>query len=248
MKRLLLAIVAGLACEHAAAQEHVDFTLSWLEVIAGTNTPIANPNGILEPGEAARLSISVAFSPPVGTITTYPMPPPPGIGIVAGFGGMWEDLVAAPGGSPIGAARGKWTFIHTAPGFALGGSGTPTGGGAAVMGIGAGQFILPGGTPNPANPIPNIWTGVWTPDSFEPRATKWLLHSTNSNKHLRPWFPHETRPYLLLQYGMDPGGNFQYVAKFVPGTYGSTTIPIIPAPASLLAVSALFLQRRRRDP
>jgi hypothetical protein len=95
-------------------------------------------------------------------------------------------------------------------------------------------------TANSTNPIQNIWQGVWTPASHSDRNVLW-----------------QTRPgisaggqsvSILIQYGTDPSGNPQYVGKFVGGTYGSTTIPIIPAPASLVAMFALFLQRRRRGP
>jgi hypothetical protein len=54
MKRLLYAAAAALATTApAAAQESVTLTLDWLEVVGGTSTPVANPNGMLEPAVGA---------------------------------------------------------------------------------------------------------------------------------------------------------------------------------------------------
>ena len=237
MKRLLLAAAAGFstASAPAAAQEYLHLSIGWLEVTSGTNTPVPNPNRILEPGESARLSISVLIDPPIGSPVTYTPPPPPGIGTLAGLGAIFVDLLAGTGPSPSGA--GSWAFIAQAPGWALGSPGTPTYAGAYMLGIQAGQFIPPSGTANSSNPIPDIWHGVWTPSVYSDRAEVW---------NLSPALPGPSQLAILVRYGTDPSGNPQYVVKFVPGTYGSTTIPIIPAPSAFLVLAPLLARRRRR--
>jgi hypothetical protein len=97
--------------------------------------------------------------------------------------------------------------------------------GAYYHDLQAGQFILPGGTANSANPIPDIWRGVWTPTDYSARFVTWKLFGSGQEGSALS---------ILIRYGTDPLGNPEYIGKFVPGTYGSTTIPIIPAPASLL--------------
>ena len=239
MKRLILAAAAGLAATSlpAAAQERVDYTLSFIEVLAGTNTPLSNPNGIVEPGEAARISITAQVTPPVGSPVTYSPPPAPGTGVIAGLGSMFVDLAVGNQSNPSPSGAGSWSSIERASGWALGGAGEPTSGGARVMYITAGQFVSPGTTVNPANPILDIWQGVWTPLVYSDRAVTWRLFSTLSGIGAAS---------ILIQYGQDPSGNPLYTGEYVPATYGSTTIPIIPAPASLFALSAILLQRRRR--
>jgi hypothetical protein len=72
-----LTLVSGTA---AVAQEAVNYTYNFVETVAGTTNPATGPNagnGILEPGESARLRISLLVTPNIGTTTTYPPPPPP---------------------------------------------------------------------------------------------------------------------------------------------------------------------------
>jgi hypothetical protein len=243
MKRLLLAAAAGLTAVSApaAAQERVDYTLSFIEVLASTNAPVPNPNGVLEPGEAARIAISVSFTPPVGTTVTYPTPPPPGYGTMAGFGSMFLDMCVGPRESPSPSGMGTWSSLQRAAPWAIGNPGTTLSGGALVTDLQAGQFVVPSSIANPQNPIANIWLGVWTPASYAPRALDWQLYPAIAAGAFAN--------SILIRYDDGTGPPYAlYVSKYIPGTYGSTTIPIVPAPASLLAVSALFLQQRRRGP
>jgi hypothetical protein len=128
-------------------------------------------------------------------------------------------------------------FHRAGSGWALGNPGTPTYAGAYILDIQAGQFIPPGGTANSSNPITDIWHGVWTPAVYSDRAEVW---------NLSPALPGPSQLAILVRYGTDPSGNPQYVVKFVPGTYGSTTIPIIPAPSAFLVLAPLLSLRRRR--
>jgi hypothetical protein len=239
MKRLLLAGAAGLttASTPAAAQEAVHLTVSWLEVTTGTNVPVPFPNGTLEPGESARFSITAAITPAIGSTVTYTPPPPPGTGTLAGLGAFIVDLTAGNSIPPSPSGAGSWSAVERAPGWAIGDPGSSGYGGALFRDIQAGQLPPLGATANSSNPVNDIWRGVWTPAVFSDRLLTWTL--------LPPITAGPTNA-VLIQYGTNTAGNPLYVAKFVIGTYGSTTIPIIPAPASILALSALFLQRRRR--
>src|ERR1043165_10216769 len=68
---LILAIAAG----SVQAQDTFQVTYSWTEVESGTNIPVASPNGILEPGEGARIQLTVEAlhngTNAIGQITTY---------------------------------------------------------------------------------------------------------------------------------------------------------------------------------
>ena len=173
---MLAATTTGLVASlPAAAQERVDYTVNFVEVLAGTNAPVPTPNGILEPGEAARLSVSVSFTPAVGTTVAYTPPPSPGIGTMAGFGSMVVDLCVGPRNSPSPSGFGTWSFVQRAPGWAFGDPGNVFfgSGGAYFSYLQAGQFVPPPMTANPANPIPDIWLGVWTPASYSDRSVLW---------------------------------------------------------------------------
>jgi hypothetical protein len=157
---------------------------------------------------------------------------------MAGFGTMIVDLCAGPQGMPSASGLGTWSDIRRATGWAIGSGGEPLQGGACLEYMLAGQTALPGGPINPANPIIDIWQGVWTPGTYTARSVAWQI------------YPSAAAPgpavSLIVQYGTDPLGNPVYTSITPPTNYGSTTIPIIPAPASLFALSAILLQRRRR--
>jgi hypothetical protein len=222
---LLLAAAAG----HCSAQEFVRHSLSFLEVVAGTNNPVPVPNGRIDPGEGARISLTIAFSPAVGTTVTYTPPPPPGTGTVAGFGMTAIDL------DILGGAAGAWSFITRQSAWALGGQGQPqpTTGVTYIM---AGQFILSGMTANSQNPIPDIWSGVWTPASYAAGSIPFRTHLSG-----------EGSSWLILQYGYKNGP--LYVGKQVSSLHDpAIVIPIAPAPAAapvLLLAAALAGHRGR---
>src|SRR4051812_24370991 len=86
-----LSIAAGLATT-ASAQENIAYTWNFVEVAVGTNNPVTNPNGIIEPGECARLQLNVNVTPGIGSNATYTPPPAPGTGTIAGLGSVFFDL------------------------------------------------------------------------------------------------------------------------------------------------------------
>jgi hypothetical protein len=210
----------------------VSYSWSFLEVAAGTNTPVPTPNGLIEPGEAARFSLTVTVSPPIGSPASYTPPPPPGTGTIAGLGSVYLDLLGPA------TATGAWSFASRAPGWALGGVGGPSALGNSFMDIQAGQFIVPPASANPQNPVSGIWHAVWTPDSYAPRNV--LFHSAIAGRG-------NQGSSILIQYGTDPmTGTPLYVGKFVASQHSQISIPIVPAPSAAPAMLLLAASRVHR--
>lgn len=231
----LVAVVSGGCATVALAQgELVTYSWRFVEVVEGTNTPVASPNGMLQPGEAARLTLDVSFTPPVGSTVTYNPPPPPGVGTVAGLSEVFFNLLGDT------SAQGTWSFHQRAPGFSIGMQGTELPGGTGRENASAAQFVLPGQTANALNPIPALWSMVWTPASYSPRSVTWQSAPGSSAP--------TTHSSLLIQYGTTAQGEPQYVGKFVAGQFGSVAVPIVPAPGvGVVALGgAAWLTRRRR--
>ncbi len=232
----LMALASWLAAAGGTqAQEFVTYTLTWAEVMAGTTKPVAMPNGRIDPGEGVRIAIRVEITPAVGSTASYPMPPPPGTGIIAGFGSMLIDLLGTD------LMGGSWSNLATTafgqgwpppnPGFPQ-----PNG---DVLECRGGQFVLPGGSANSTNPIENFWRGTWTPLAYSARDA-FITAAPASIAGM-----HHTS--ILIQYGASSPSNPQYIGKFVPGVFNGTgAIPIVPGPASwvLLAGGCAFLGRR----
>ncbi|MFN0133391.1 MAG: hypothetical protein ACKVW3_12800 [Phycisphaerales bacterium] len=236
------ATAAGLA-QTAHAQENIICTLTWAEVLAGSNVPVPTPNGVIEPGEGVRISVKATITPGIGSTATYTPPPPPGVGTIAGFGFIYLDLIqthalggtwshitrnaaANPGGIPGG---GNWT---------IGSGGSPQMDGSLTALL-AGQFVLPGTAANSVNPVQNLWRGTWTPSSYSPRTA-----SFQSERAING----EENSGILIQYGVDPSGAPLYAGKFVPSVMGNTgPIPIVPGPGGLvlLAMGAATAGSRR---
>lgn len=219
----------------AARAELVTHSLTFVEVISGTNTPVPSPNGLLEPGESARLVLSISFTPLVGSTVAYPPPPPPGVGTCAGLYKIFIDLANTP------TTPGTWSMRAHAPGWGAGGNlGQSVANGAYLNDIGAGQLVLPGQTANPANPVDSIWRGVWTPASYSPRTVTWNVGQGE---------PGIEASAIMIQFAVEPGGAPQYTTLIVPGEYGTVAIPIVPAPATapvLILAAAGFAPRRTR--
>lgn len=225
------ASIAACACAQTLS---VEYSLSATEVYTGTLTPVANPNGLIEPGESVLLQMTVSFSPPVGTIVSTPSGPGP----IVGFGGMaahvsmyptftpgtWSDMALAPGWS------GQPGFVQTQSNF--------------VGAISPWQFPPWTGSPViPDNPIENIWRCVWTPQSYEQQ----LINFQAGSEIGGPEFG-----ILLVHYGNDPTtGQPLYDRASIPNANASTPatwVAIIPAPgtAGLLFLSGLFACSRKR--
>lgn len=231
-RRQALAAAAFLPAAAASAQQG-RFTFTFVEVTAATNTPVPSPDGILEPGEAARIELMTTILPGIGAPATYMPPPAPGNGTIAGLGSVFFSL---RGSNNIG---GTWSFLNRDLAWRLGsaGLGNPDGSLDAAQ---AGQFVLPGMVANSTNPIPAIWSGVWTPASYLLRDIE--FHS------IRPPASEGAVASLILQYGVDPEtGTPLYVAPEVQAFHGQVNIPIVPAPAATFLTLLLpCIARRRR--
>lgn len=220
----------------AIAQERVNYSLDWYEVVANTSTPVASPNGVLEPGEGARLAVTVTISPGVGSVATYVPPPWPGSGTIAGLGSIHFDLFGT------NALGGTWSAIRRDPGgvsWALGGQGQgqPNG---DLLAAQAGQFLAQGAVANSTNPVAHIWTGTWTPATYALRTASFLCLPNGGETGNHSAF--------LIKYGEGPLSEPLYIARFVGGDSDSSgAIPIVPAPGALaLLAVVVFVGRRGR--
>jgi len=235
-KRLALAATAVVpACAATAQTAQVDFTLAWAEVYAGSNLPVGNPNGMLDPGEAARISISAAFTP-VGAPVVYQFPSPGGVAPVAGLSASTFNLVAT------NALGGDWSNFTLRHGF---GGGLPLFTDPVTGSLGFsvfGQAYPPlGSWPVATNPLIDVWEAVWTPPSYTQRQARFAMERPVS------WPP--THPRLFVYIGNDPGGNPMFGIADAIGGYDSVEIPIVPAPSAamlltVLAAGAAYKRRR----
>lgn len=245
---LALVAVAGLA-NMAQAQELIKVTYSWLEVQAGTVTPVANPNSVVDPGEGARISISIQAlingTNAVGQTTTYTPPPPPGNGTVRGIASMIYNFNGT--GSDATGTWGPRSISGTLSAGAF--TGNSLSGGAVLDSFGGGQFVAPGGSANATNPIANAFRGVWTPTSYVGRTVNWKCSPGTAA-------PANQQNGMMLAYSVeqpdpsDPTTWFDNLyTKYVGSDFQTgINIPIAPAPSSvaLLGLGALVAGRRRR--
>ncbi len=241
---MVLAAAAGLAVE-ACGQEVMQVSYSWSEVVAGTLTPVASPNSVLEPGEGARIHLSiVALRDGVdvmGMTATYQTPPGPGVGTVRGIGHFIYSLDGSGG-----SATGTWSNLAISPILNAGAfGGNPLNGGATLDSFGGGQFLPAGQTSNATSPIAPAFRGVWTPTTYATRTVNF-----KGSGHVGPaglWNG------IILQYGTafldpsDPTTEYAlYYGKDLQTNFGTgVNIPIAPAPAGVLVLGVLGVGRRR---
>jgi hypothetical protein len=229
------------AAGQSTTSSTVSFALSWRES-DDLGNPVTDPDGMLEPGEHALLSLAVSFTNQ-NTVGTYaPFPPGPGWGTIRGFAGGFIDL---HGSSNLpGGAQGMWNtdqsegfgidwnwFIVVGPNP----NGTPTNGGANLTNI---QFLQVATTPAAimtTNPIVNIWRGLWTPASLSARTVAFDVTPGYASGGLASGVLFETSAT-------------QTVGANCPSIFGSVNIPIVPAPgvtAFALACAGSVVRRRR---
>jgi len=231
-----LVALAGLPAA-GIAQDSITYSWAWFEVVANTSTPVSSPNGMVEPGEGVRLSLTALITPGIGSVVTYQSPPPPGYGRLAGLSLVYFDLLGTS------VSGGTWSVNRRNPGgvnWALGPPGTPEANGNLSAGA-AGQFILPGAIANSTNPVNNIWVMTWTPSDYTSRSASFQSQAAAASQG--------NHSGILIEYGEDPHQDPQYVGRFIDGVFGnSSPIPIVPAPgaAVLLGLGLLAATGRRR--
>jgi hypothetical protein len=240
--RIITALVAVSGAAAAASAQYtpdstVSYSLFWSELDADYQ-PVSSPNGVLDRGERALLRLSVSFtnqnmlahfSPPVGTFTS---------GTIRGFAGGFLDL---NGTATVGNAAALWN-LDPSRGYGLqfpfdavgeAGFGTPAAGGATLIGIEPLQFS---GFIHTTNPIPAVWIGVWTPESYEPREIQ--FRTTGS-------VVAGSGPFsaVMLRFSATSFGSAR-----CDSSLGGTMIPVVPSTGVALIPLAPMVRRRRRRP
>jgi hypothetical protein len=237
-----LAAFAGLANAQSTTNATVTYALTWGDT--GDN------DGLVEPGESARVRMTVSYSPASGTVISYtPAGGGTATGTLMGFGGAFVDfsLANANGGtltttgSTGGIANGRAGACAVVPG----GNGTVSG--DSILNVQPAQFPFNSEPFDPdnnttgvrtTNPITNIYTFVWTPASYTTRTVNvGMAPSAASNGNA-----------AAVMIRTNPDTSLPPTAVNAQFTLGSAQIPVVPAPSSLalLGLGGLIAGRRRR--
>jgi hypothetical protein len=233
------ALLAGSACLALAGPAHGQSTTAATVAYSLAWEDNGNHNGVLEPGESAILHLTATMTPGVNTVIPFTggIGGPTGTlrGIASGFidltgsggtQGMFNlDPLAGYGVTPI------WDLVGP------GGYGTPNGTG--LINIQFGQFP-PGDTQIiTTNPIVNVWSTMWTPASYSGRTVHF---GTAIGAGEGP------ASAVIIKWG-PLNGNIEYAGSL--SSFGTVSVPIIPAPSGLVllgAGGAIALGRGRRRP
>ena len=238
--RSLAGLLAAAGLASAAGAQTTPYSTATFQVVYLGDRG-GNNNGIIEPGESALLGIDVDWT---GLNTTATFSPPYAgysSGTIRGHAGGYVDLVGTGG-----RTDGLWDSDPN---------------GSNAYGVQNGAFIVTGGNGTPSGndlidiqwaQIPDntlgmvhsasfheMWLGLWTPASYEPRTVGFNLRGAGA-----------AGPYIASVLIRIPPGQ-AYTRAYMPTS--STTllgiggIQIVPAP-STLSFLALFgvLARRRR--
>jgi len=263
---LALAAMAGLAASASAqvittAGVTCTISLSWSEDPAFPH----NGNGILDPGEQALITASLAFTDPTGGASTISFSPaigPFGGGYITGLGTAYLDLrstagdatglynggVTVPASTSVGpsANTGGTTGYGVRGGWRLGGNaanGQPVSNG--FSNFGPGQLPTDPSVANVTNPITNIIRMGWSPSSYAQRTQTFSVSGAAGAG------ANAVGLYIDLDGTGGPGTGTVGGVAYIPLSsisFGSVNIPVAPAPASLalLGLGGLIAGRRRR--
>jgi hypothetical protein len=226
----VIAFSALLPVGGALAQSaHVTGQWTWTEVVANSITPVAVPNGVIEPGEAVRIHVAIAFTPEVGSPVQYHLPSPGGVAPVAGFASGEFSLHAS------GALGGNWSHFIRPSGFHGGNGGFDPGG--SLIGTSISQFPSPPGPiPQTTNPILNAWTAVWTPPTYQARTVRFTVEAAPKG------------PSLFVALGPDPTGTPLFGYAHANRTYSPfVEFQVIPAPGAAVVGLGLGVLAMRRS-
>jgi hypothetical protein len=237
-----LAALAGTAQAQSTTAATVAYQLTWGDT--GDN------DGVVEPGESARVRMTVAFTPPSGTVIPYtPSGGGSGTGTLMGFGSAFVDFnlgnanggtlttTGSTGGINNGRA-GAWAVVP-------GGNGTVVG--DTIINVQPAQFPFNSDPFDPdnnttgvrtTNPISNIYTFVWTPASYATRTV---------NVGMAPSLASQGNAATVM-LRVNPDTSIPPTAVAALFNFGALQIPVVPAPSSLalLGLGGLIAGRRRR--
>ena len=210
----------------ATTEATLRYQLSWQDT--------GNHNGVVEPGEGARFSLTVLMTPGVGAIISY-SGGGAATGALRGIGSGFIDLIGASG------AQGVWTGMTIDENWDLTGAGlghgTPASGGAQLRNIQFGQFPVTNQYVNTTNPIVDVFEGIWTPASYAARTTGWSLS---------PAVPTNGIPSSVVIRPNNSGSPVEMVAS-LSDLGQPLSVPIVPAPpAAMLVGIAIVVAPRRR--
>ncbi len=214
------ALLAGVLAAGARAQTYPPETMDFILTLRDSG----NANGVVEPGEVVEMSVGARFTPGVGQPTVWNnYPGSTGVSAtVVAFAGSRIDVIGIQGSS-----SGSLTWLIP-PLVNVGLPGTLEPLTNSVLDSWAAQLLDP---PSPLwqmNPM-EIWRGVWTPASFEPRMLAYRVH------------PLEGFIFVWAGYPLP-------VAENTINTGSQASIQIVPEPgvAIVLAIAAGAVARVRR--
>lgn len=221
---LALAFAAGTPL---VAQEVIVVPVTWSEMLAGTNTPILAPNGLLEPGEGAFIQVGMHAlrngTNAVGQVVT--VNPGNHTGPIRGMAHFVYDIAGS------GAdATGTWNLRIISPIFNwFPNVGQVVEGGARVHSFNAAQIAHGGAIVDGTNPILTVWRGTWNPSSYAPRTVHFQVEASDT-------VPTGQQNAVDVEYGIDPQTGYPlYVGKYFQSDFGGIDIPIGPGNSPLQA-------------
>jgi hypothetical protein len=215
----------------------------WWEATS-TGAKVAHPDGILEPGESALVQIDrvgftnqnafVSFWPSVGTFSSgyirglsFGLFDINGSGGTTGFFNFSSPPANSAGTSGFGV-RGAWRLSWSTT-LNLGSNG--------LRDVEFGQFFATPLAEVTDNPVTNVFRFLWTPSSFDPRTIRFDAAPAASSEGIAAGVLVDLDP-LVCDTVAVPISHLEL---------GGVSIPIAPAPPTLLAgAAAAFLFRRPR--
>src|SRR5262245_22449354 len=228
---LILTALAGVAT--SAAAQPPSFTSASATPFARSGSEgNGNNTGILEPGGSAAIRMDVSFTNPSGAAAFAPPIGTFAAGTVLGFGAGFLDIDGDGGtqgafnnGLPTTTNNGSTGYgVRSGWRRAGWGNGSLNSAGTGLLEIQFGQFPAEPSLASTANPIPRMFAFLWTPASY---ASRTITFSVS------PAVPGGPAASVYLALDQMIGASI-YTSQT---QLGSVSIPIVPAPASLLALA-----------